>query len=241
MVGGVGKSFEPSASPWIPATEGVKCAGWGDSSGQYLGAQRGSSRAKRGSRNYRGDLEQVTLSDQPTLRWSVRNVETTRTVMGRGGAGWRGWELLTVPTWARHSDTWKLLTGRTQVLKGAAGLSGSASPLSSASSAANRLLPLKGHGTTHKIDTWNIELSTRCLCANACVLAWVCVIIWMRELLIQCPIHVHRDCVLILSCPWFCDGVIGITHLDPNSPLIFRNITPPHTSANANVLEKHSW
>lgn len=66
-------------------------------------------------------------------------------------------------------------------------------------SAANRLLPppLRGHGATHKTDTWNIDLLTRCLCVNACMIAQVCVIIWMRELLIRCPINVHYYCVHI--------------------------------------------
>lgn len=80
----------------------VKGVGRGDSSGQYWGAQEGSTRAKRDSRNRRGDLKQVILSDQPTLRWSVRNVETMRAV-NVATTEWGGArELLTVASRARH-------------------------------------------------------------------------------------------------------------------------------------------
>ena len=46
----------------------------------------------------------------------------------------------------------------------------------SLSSAANELPPppLRGHGTPHKTDTWNIELSIQCLCVTACVWQRVC-------------------------------------------------------------------
>lgn len=97
-MGGVGKSFEPSAPPWIPCHRGgVKGACRGDSSGQYSRALGGSFSERRGSRNRTGDLKQAVLSDQPSLCGDNVGRE------GEGVCGEGGESLLTVPAQARHS------------------------------------------------------------------------------------------------------------------------------------------
>lgn len=153
-------TFSPAMDP--TPQRGVKGAGRGDSSGQYSGALGGSSSERIGSRNRTGDLKRDVLSDQPSL-------------CGDSGGREHGWHLgggslLTVPAHARHSHRQVQANDRQSAgIERCCRLVRKPPPVCVLCC---QPPPLRGwggaHGTTHRTDTWNIELLTQCLRANSC-------------------------------------------------------------------------
>lgn len=218
--------------------------GQGCRPGWQLGSILGSPRRIIQSEERQSESQRGLKAGRPlgsaNFRWSVQNVETMPSVSA-DAMGVGGWGLLTVPTWARRSHRYVQANDRQD-----AGIERCYRLVRKCLPPLCPLLPTSSFLATQRAwrhtqtDTWNIELLTQCLCVNAWVIARVCVIIWMRELLIRCPINVHYYYVhIFVTC--FCDGVIGIAHLEPNSPLIFRKITPLHASGKASALEQHDW
>lgn len=192
-------TFSLAMDPLPP--RGVRGAGQGDSLGQYSGAGGGSCSREGGRGSHRGESEWFALPDQPALRWSLQNIETTRRASAveirRRDSCWR---CQLKPGVHTHTHAYKLMTGGVEVLKGVTALSGSVPPCPLLPTGTPHPPPLRGHGTPHKTDTWNIELSIQCLYVTACVWQRVRVIVRMRELLIRCLCYV---CLWLFGvCAW---------------------------------------
>lgn len=157
-------TFSLAMDPLPP--RGVRGAGQGDSLGQYSGVGGGSCNGEGGKRTHKGELERVALQDPPALRWIVLNVAMKGCVSVLEIRGMR--ELLTVPAQARSSHTQvRANDRRSSGIERCYGLVRDPPPPICPLLPTSFLLHHRGHGTSHKTDTRNIELLIQCL--HVCV------------------------------------------------------------------------